>query len=418
MLYIVGEVLFLSNIVQFGTDQLRDAPTRYSVYYISAYVWIDGIGNLIASSAYIFEDDTVVEITNNKIAVDRTKGVLMCIVILISIVLISVVLYIVHRKKFSLLFLLERNQQNPYKLACSVLYYSLQHKNPTRRSAFTFCEDEKPSRIDFSKQRYGGPFSTEQVEDVKAMLNISIVILSFSPIFLLETASVFTFKDFIHSIHKHFFLALSYEFVIPITTIVCIPLFHCVKKLISPKYTPNMFKRMGIAFIILVIMFVMYLLHDSIAYDDHIEMHYMNIICRKNENTTYLWNKTLFRIPSRYMSIPQQMLFAIYRVMLYTSAYEFICCQSPQHMKGLLFGLFYALRAFFQCLSAATIYLFIYHWSSSVLSCGTAYYIFALSIAALSIMVYIIVARRFKYRKRDDFCNVYKFAEDYYSNIQ
>ncbi len=179
-----------------------------------------------------------------------------------------------------------------------------------------------------------------------------------------------------------------------------------------------MFKRMGIAFIILVIMFVMYLLHDSIAYDDHIEMHYMNIICRKNENTTYLWNKTLFRIPSRYMSIPQQMLFAIYRVMLYTSAYEFICCQSPQHMKGLLFGLFYALRAFFQCLSAATIYLFIYHWSSSVLSCGTAYYIFALSIAALSIMVYITVARRFKYRKRDDFCNVYKFAEDYYSNIQ
>ena len=35
--YGLGEILFLSNIIQFGTDQLRDAPTRNSVYFIIVY---------------------------------------------------------------------------------------------------------------------------------------------------------------------------------------------------------------------------------------------------------------------------------------------------------------------------------------------------------------------------------------------
>ncbi len=63
-------------------------------------------------------------------------------------------------------------------------------------------------------------------------------------------------------------------------------------------------------------------------------------------------------------------------------------------------------------------YLFIHHWYSTSLSCGSAYYIFALCIAVVSLLVYINVARKYKYRKRDDICNIYKFAEDYYSNFQ
>ena len=35
------------------------------------------------------------------------------------------------------------------------------------RSAFTYCEDKPYSTIDLGKRKYGGPFTTEQVEDVK-----------------------------------------------------------------------------------------------------------------------------------------------------------------------------------------------------------------------------------------------------------
>ena len=57
-------------------------------------------------------------------------------------------------------------------LAYKVLKYAVKNKHPQRRSAFTYCEDELPSRIDFGKRKYGGPFTTEQVEDVKTFLRL------------------------------------------------------------------------------------------------------------------------------------------------------------------------------------------------------------------------------------------------------
>ena len=36
--YVFGEILYLSKIVQIGTDQLCDAPTRYSVYILNVLI--------------------------------------------------------------------------------------------------------------------------------------------------------------------------------------------------------------------------------------------------------------------------------------------------------------------------------------------------------------------------------------------
>ena len=64
--------------------------------------------------------------------------------------------------------------QNPFKLIYTVIRYAIKHKHPQCRSAFTYCEDELPSRIDFGKSKYGGPFTTEQVEDVKTFLRLVV----------------------------------------------------------------------------------------------------------------------------------------------------------------------------------------------------------------------------------------------------
>ncbi len=39
------------------------------------------------------------------------------------------------------------------------------------RSAFTYWEENIPSRLDLGKSRFGGPFTTEQVEDVRLLVN-------------------------------------------------------------------------------------------------------------------------------------------------------------------------------------------------------------------------------------------------------
>ena len=38
--------------------------------------------------------------------------------------------------------------QNSFKLVYSVSRYAIKHKHPECRSAFTYCEDKSPSRID------------------------------------------------------------------------------------------------------------------------------------------------------------------------------------------------------------------------------------------------------------------------------
>ena len=52
------------------------------------------------------------------------------------------------------------------------------HKHPLQRSAFTFSENYIPSRLDFAKERFGGQFTTEQVENVKIFLRILLILFA------------------------------------------------------------------------------------------------------------------------------------------------------------------------------------------------------------------------------------------------
>ena len=51
------------------------------------------------------------------------------------------------------------------------------HKVPQRRSAFTYWEEDIPPRIDLGKNKYGGPFTNEEVEDTKTFLRILPLLL-------------------------------------------------------------------------------------------------------------------------------------------------------------------------------------------------------------------------------------------------
>ena len=55
---------------------------------------------------------------------------------------------------------------NPIKVIVKVLNYARRNKYPENRSAFTYWEDDYPSRIDLGKEKYGGPFSEEEVKTV------------------------------------------------------------------------------------------------------------------------------------------------------------------------------------------------------------------------------------------------------------
>ena len=164
---------------------------------------------------------------------------------------------------------------NPYKLVANVLLFASKHKSPIRRSAFTFCEDELPSRIDFSKRRYGGPYSTDQVENVIVLLNILKVLFSSGPVFFLEFAAV-TISSVHHlninDIQPYFsYFHLSPDVLSSVFINLTLPLYvFCIEPLLNkcaPMFTLNYFQRIGHRIFTLTMFFVMYLLYDSLAYE-------------------------------------------------------------------------------------------------------------------------------------------------------
>ena len=107
----------------------------------------------------------------------------------------------------------------------NVIVFAMKHKAPISRSAFTYCENEHLSRIDYGKQRYGGPYTTEQVEDVKVFLNMMKIIFSMGPAFILDFVA--TISSINHRNQPDFraknplkLMLLDYGILSPIFTLV------------------------------------------------------------------------------------------------------------------------------------------------------------------------------------------------------
>ena len=60
--------------------------------------------------------------------------------------------------------IVEPKSPQSLKIIYQVLKFAIKHKSPLNRSAFTYWEENMPSRLDLGKFRYGGKFTTEQVE--------------------------------------------------------------------------------------------------------------------------------------------------------------------------------------------------------------------------------------------------------------
>ena len=156
----IGYGCFQANIFQFGIDQLTDASTDEIVSFINWYSW-----------SYV-NSGTFTKFLSLCIS-PREKFVaplLLCVSLSIIAGLILWCNEVLVKEPVTKI--------NPFKLIHRVLKYAVKHKHPEGRSAFTYCEDELPSRLDFGKSKYGGPFTTKQVEDVKTFFRgLGLVII-------------------------------------------------------------------------------------------------------------------------------------------------------------------------------------------------------------------------------------------------
>ena len=315
-------------------------------------------------------------------------------------------------------FHIESGSRNPYKLVLKVVKFAKEHSYPIRRSAFTYCEDELPSRLDLGKDKYGGPFTTEEVENVKAFWGIIFVLLTLGPIFTTDYAIHGSLQSLARNTDynsEHIDLKEMYgtgSFT-PLIIVIMIPVYLGLLRPFIHNYIPGMLRRIGLGMILLLLSGVCTSVMGSVGqhcvpYTGNSSSLYAGC---QNNLITY------FQLSPNFLLI-QSILNAFGYMFLYIASYEFICAQSPHSMKGMLIGTFFAIKGVFQLLGILVLYV---PFVSSCTQqgrfplCGFIYYLINIVIALVGIVAFIIVSKRYQYRQRDEPDNIYRYAEEYYS---
>ena len=417
--FILGLAGYQSSVIQLGFDQLLDAPSRYISLFILYTVWAFNLGSIILTTAVPF-------LLCGKPISSIARGILIVHPFIIAIIL--GMLLMIGRWKRHWFDREALCRDNPYLTIYRVLNFARKHKHPLQRSAFTYCENYIPSRLDFAKERYGGPFNTKQVESVKTFARILIVLFSIGPLFNLEVpASYFVFPLFgLHTLHYHVHAGkefcsgdgawevtvgsgnlmnmLSELILFPLYIWLTFTLLHKRVRMFTRLFVGAVFCLLGVTSL-LIIDVTGHLLKDAADVTNHTQCMFQ---LRK------LTNEMIF-YPALSMHwsvlIPPSLLLGVGPLIIMATALEFIAAQSPQSMKGFLIGVFFAIRGLFQFLNSVVIIpLSLKHpWASGemlenppVTNCGFVYLLFTCVVGLIGLILFSIAARRYKYRVENE----------------
>ena len=419
--FIVGLVGYQANFIQLGLDQLFEAPSPCLGLFIHYATWAFSSGSLYFLMTAYFLACSIIN-KSMKIFLCATQVILPFILILLLIISCW-------KNRW---FYSEPRHQNPYKTVYSILKFAKIHKHPLRRSAFTHCDNYIPSRLDFDKERFGGPFTTEQVENVKTFLRILLVLVALGPVFVLEVpASFFIFPMF--GLHFHHLQAtlnedcsgdsmwkllaalLNWNQIVP--KLILFPLYIWIVYSLFLKKPLKMFIRLVVGIFICLSGVVCLLITDIVG-------HEMNISNSTNHTQcvfqmTVSDTKSTILPPSLHMHwavfIPPSLLLGIGPLLVTATTLEFISAQSPQSMKGFLVGVFFAIRGLFQFLNSIVIIPLSLKqpWASGkmiedppVTNCGFVYLVLTSVTGLIGLILFSLAAKRYKYRTRDEgmFC--------------
>ena len=301
---------------------------------------------------------------------------------------------------------------NPVSLIFKVLKYAAKHKYPVQRSAFTYCENERPTRLDHGKSKYGGPFTTEQVEDVKTFWRVLVVILALSTLHLslmavVRSESVMS-DDFGSLKTKNQCIqASSHNIISPSFTMVySIPLYELLIYPCLRNRGPSIRQSAGIGAAALVFASV----YGCVA--ETMRQTFTN-------NTTECMFEEVDPDESKLnflIAIPFIFALGFISVVLNKSSLEFVCAQAPYNMTGLLIGFFFALQTVFITLGTVWYETWKNNWFDifHTSTCGIWFYLSTLVLAVVSSALLGLVIRWYKARERDEITRSQDLVEEVY----
>ena len=422
-LTIIGTGLFEANAIQFGLDQLLEAPTQKLIAFIHWYYWSQNVGQLLIF--YVFYGDQlavsqIYNITKTLLVKQFSSAAISPVIVAITI---SALVLLCLTKKH---FYIQRAGLNPFKNIYHVLKYSWNHKVPQRRSAFTYWEEDIPPRIDLGKNKYGGPFTNEEVEDTKTFLRILPLLLCLFGYHLAGdgySAPEQFQRTSCPSLPVLLLITANPLHVSTLVTVVGIPLYRLVIIKIFPRIKNIlMLTKMWMGLYLSLLQVVLYIIlatNYNIKYwqehstaEPHIKDRYSSSrACLQIRG--YLYNHTCSPtddpVDNIYLwFIIPQLLNGLSSLLVSMAVFEFVCAQAPRTTQGLLIGMWYATFSI-RYLVVALLDHFVTERRAWLICEGVKGFLIL-----VSLVLFWCVSRHYRYRQRDEIVNVQGMIEDIY----
>ena len=281
---------------------------------------------------------------------------------------------------------------NPIKLIIQVLNYTRKHRYPERRSAFTYIDEEQPTRMDYGKEKFGGPFTEEEVEDVKTVLRLIpmifcfglfMITLAYSPVTILKGKGKLG-------------VVLNYGLKNWLPPVLLIPFYQL---LVRPcvRYRPSMLRCIGAAMLMCA---VGYILLEASAVVGVVYSHDIHSYLSCTHNTTHHH----VYIVHWYWKIGPLLLYSISKMVLSVLMLEFLIAQSPDKMKGFVLGLTYALNGI--------VYLILVE--AVKLQVTLCYDLQSLFVLVILFVVFLVLSKCYTLRERNREINIQAIVEEHY----
>ena len=418
MLIIVSLVAYSANVIQLGWDQLHALPKENAMLYIHWFVWSSFIGQIILKWIYgIAASEELTYSFIGQTLVMTVPGFLLAF---------AISLCCAYQYK-SKLFKVDDQIQNPYKIIKDTIRFAKLNK---RTSLSRGENSERPhSRLDAAKEEFGGPFDSDKVENVKTFISLCFIMLSLGPTLAIEIAASEQLPHFAYHIDPS---NASNAFIIsaltPLVVLVLVPVYTCLLRPCIRKRTPGPLTRISLGMILFFVSILICLVIDTLghvstqstacflAHDYPLPPYVsykpqdcqdVNTTSHDNDaNSTLSGTKFTCLIPlgvSISALLIPYIINGVAYVLFYISVYEFIWMQAPDKMKGVVIGVFFAIKGGFQLLALLLVYAPFTAWSSYTAhyfpSCGSVYWLINAIVALVGITAFVWRARRYRYRE-------------------
>ena len=383
-----GFGVFQANIIPFGIDQLSDASSTDIVSFITWY------------ALAMFFCGITMQFSGNCTKPYNNIIVILLVAAFVTFALCSNSLFGHWLSKQQLI-------TNPLTLIWKTVQYTFQNRSKWKR-LFILGHRGALYRLNVAKTMYGGPFTSEQVEDVKTFFRVLTVIAIFS----IACSGLPAVSDTIAVLEPNLrkwpvekaltmcYKELSITYAQYIVLVLGVLLYQVVLRWVCHKCIPKV--SITTNFLISVLLFFMCVLillgMESSSYYKQLRLNQTVIKCDFQNKTN------LPGIEFYWITFPQ-IAIAFSSFLFLLSGVKFICAQAPFNMKGLLLGIGYAVYGLGSLAQSAMSIPFLHNrsiWDKAPLTCGIWYFIVQGVIVIAGFIVVIIVIKTYRRRIRID----------------